>query len=244
MTKKIGPQNYKPIENKAGIEPLTRPDALALTAEEKLLRAKAWKKAWTQKYKEKMSQDPERVAAKNAKRRARRALNAEQRAAENLKLRERYNSDKEKWQAYNREKGRLRYKSDPEAARRKQRDSELRRNFGISIEDYEAILLAQDYKCAACLHSHSEEPWEKLQLDHCHHSNVIRGLLCKDCNRALGLMKDDPSKIAGLHAYAEKYFFTKSMEKDEFVPRSVGQKREAKKNKQPIIWNYMKDEPE
>lgn len=40
------------------------------------------------------------------------------------------------------------------------------------------------------------------QLDHCHARNVFRGWLCRPCNQALGLLREDPARILALHDYS------------------------------------------
>lgn len=56
----------------------------------------------------------------------------------------------------------------------------------------------QGGKCKAC----GDEPADGLVLDHCHASNRPRFMLCRRCNAALGLMRESPEKIMGLHAYS------------------------------------------
>lgn len=71
------------------------------------------------------------------------------------------------------------------------RRSKLKRNFGLSLEDYEKILASQNGKCAIC---GTSEPGGRgsFAVDHCHQSEVIRGLLCNRCNVGLGHFNDDP----------------------------------------------------
>ncbi len=64
------------------------------------------------------------------------------------------------------------------------RRSHLRRKYGISLEDYQAMADKQNQLCAIC----GEK--KDLHVDHNHASGMIRGLLCGDCNRALGLFSD------------------------------------------------------
>lgn len=64
----------------------------------------------------------------------------------------------------------------------------IEREFGISREEY--ILLEEKQKglCAIC---GKEERNKNLSVDHCHETNKVRGLLCTNCNRAIGLLKDN-----------------------------------------------------
>lgn len=75
------------------------------------------------------------------------------------------------------------------------RDQYLRREYGISLEEYERMLRRQDGACAICGNG------GKLHVDHCHASGRIRGLLCGSCNRALGLFKDNVGNLATAIVY-------------------------------------------
>lgn len=65
------------------------------------------------------------------------------------------------------------------------KDRRLRETYGISMEDYEALMEAQDGVCAICLGSR-----KVLDVDHNHHLDnqpreTVRGLLCRRCNKRL-----------------------------------------------------------
>ena len=66
--------------------------------------------------------------------------------------------------------------------------------FGLSPADFEFLLKIQGYNCAVC-----EQPLKlkqhKFAVDHCHDSDDVRGILCRDCNVALGGFKDDPNTL-------------------------------------------------
>ena len=64
--------------------------------------------------------------------------------------------------------------------------------YGMSEQEFENISAAQGYKCRICARSASKERYEKLSIDHCHSTGVVRGLLCLRCNTALGKFQDDP----------------------------------------------------
>ena len=69
--------------------------------------------------------------------------------------------------------------------------SRLKTKFGISLEEYEAIQLKHNHRCAIC--SIDEKVLtKKLCLDHCHTTGKIRGLLCDACNKGIGHFKDNP----------------------------------------------------
>lgn len=63
--------------------------------------------------------------------------------------------------------------------------------YGITYEEYRAMLLNQNRLCFLCGTHELESRNQKLCVDHCHVSGKIRKLLCHNCNCALGLLKDD-----------------------------------------------------
>ena len=67
----------------------------------------------------------------------------------------------------------------------------MKRNYGISIADYNVMLKEQNGLCDICGASEPNHHKKRLNIDHCHSTGKIRGLLCDACNRAIGLLKDD-----------------------------------------------------
>jgi hypothetical protein len=65
----------------------------------------------------------------------------------------------------------------------------LRRKFNLSPEQYDIMSKAQKNVCAICQEKCETEM--NLAVDHCHTTGKIRGLLCKNCNTAIGLFKED-----------------------------------------------------
>lgn len=82
----------------------------------------------------------------------------------------------------------------------------LKRTYGITIEEYLDIAEAQNFTCAIC---HQDNFAMKgchsgaLVVDHDHESGEVRGLLCHNCNRALGLLHDDPKRLRNCLSYLE-----------------------------------------
>lgn len=85
--------------------------------------------------------------------------------------------------------------------------SRRRIKYGLTNEDYEAMLAAQGGVCAICRRHQSrvgkKRRNENLYVDHNHSNDKIRGLLCYACNCAIGMLMDDPSVIRVLLAYVE-----------------------------------------
>lgn len=67
--------------------------------------------------------------------------------------------------------------------------------YEITLQEYDLLLEEQGGRCCAC-NSESE-----LQIDHCHETGKVRGLLCGPCNGALGLARDDWQRLEGLSKY-------------------------------------------
>lgn len=94
------------------------------------------------------------------------------------------------------EQSKRRSKWSPEErdrARIAMRDSKLKRSYGISTEDYERMLSAQSGVCAICRmpDETKHKNWNgRLQVDHCHLTNRVRGLLCGRCNLMIGRIKE------------------------------------------------------
>lgn len=80
------------------------------------------------------------------------------------------------------------------------KDSFLKRNFGISLEDYNRMFIAQNGCCLICK-QHQSSLKRALAVDHCHETKKVRGLLCCNCNAALGYMKENKEWIHNMNSY-------------------------------------------
>lgn len=88
------------------------------------------------------------------------------------------------------------------------RDRSLKKYFGITFEQYSAMHLAQDGRCAICRNPETEERNGELRMlcvDHCHKTGAIRGLLCGGCNRAIGNFRDSPELMEAGAAYIRSH---------------------------------------
>lgn len=88
------------------------------------------------------------------------------------------NEYNKQWYYKNRERG-LRWR----------KNSNLKRAFGITIDEYEKLLKSQGGVCKIC---GNKQNGKHLAVDHNHATNKIRGILCDNCNRGLGMFKDNP----------------------------------------------------
>lgn len=75
------------------------------------------------------------------------------------------------------------------------------RAYGLTVRRFHELAREQGGGCAIC-HVTPESPL-LLLIDHCHASGKVRGLLCHDCNVALGWMRDDAERLRSAARYLE-----------------------------------------
>jgi Recombination endonuclease VII len=120
----------------------------------------------------------------------------------------RYAKDRENQLAYHRDyyqangeklraKSQAWYQANREHALRNARIRKLRSNFGLTPEDYTAMLEAQGGVCALCQSNRGR----KLVVDHDHVTGKVRGLLCCPCNSFLGRIKESVDALDRIKAY-------------------------------------------
>lgn len=87
---------------------------------------------------------------------------------------------------------------------------DIERKYGLAPMTYMAMLVKQGERCRIC---RREETFDRkgykrasLSVDHDHETGVVRGLLCMDCNRALGLFRDDPELLEAAASYLRGEF--------------------------------------
>lgn len=85
------------------------------------------------------------------------------------------------------------------------RKAHLKKKYGITLEEYNKIYNIQNMVCAICNSKESCIRNKFLAVDHCHENDKIRGLLCSNCNRALGLFKDDLKILENAIKYLLKH---------------------------------------
>lgn len=85
------------------------------------------------------------------------------------------------------------------------RRSSLLTRYGMTLEEHAELVEACDNRCHVCglPPNTASKNHDKLHIDHDHGSNIVRGLLCNQCNRAIGLMKDDPVRLQAAADYLE-----------------------------------------
>lgn len=85
-------------------------------------------------------------------------------------------------------------------------DNYYKNQYNSSLQEVESLLQKQNGLCFICeeigfkMNDHVKSP---LNLDHCHTTGKIRGLLCHNCNRAIGLFKDNTERLKRAIIYLE-----------------------------------------
>lgn len=92
----------------------------------------------------------------------------------------------------------------------KVREWHLNYHYGITIEEYERMLQMQEGVCDLCKRPETAidnrtGKVRPLSIDHDHETGVVRALLCKNCNQALGFVKDSPELLRRMADYIEEH---------------------------------------
>jgi hypothetical protein len=74
--------------------------------------------------------------------------------------------------------------------------------YGITDEQYKILVEVQNGLCAICLKSTYPKP---LYVDHNHITNKIRGLLCINCNNAIGQVKENVEILLNMINYIQEH---------------------------------------
>ena len=85
------------------------------------------------------------------------------------------------------------------------RDSRVAVSYGLTLAELQTLIEQQEHVCALCGSTgRGYTRGIKLHVDHCHRTGRGRGLLCGDCNTALGRFRDDPDRLRAAAAYLER----------------------------------------
>ncbi|WUN04179.1 endonuclease VII domain-containing protein [Streptomyces virginiae] len=77
------------------------------------------------------------------------------------------------------------------------RAGHLKRAYGITEAERERMIASQGGTCCIC------ETAPAVHVDHCHKTGRVRGVLCFNCNTAIGLLGESPGTIERAIAYLE-----------------------------------------
>jgi coenzyme F420-reducing hydrogenase beta subunit len=97
------------------------------------------------------------------------------------------------WRAKNPDAEKKRYKLNRQSVR----ERHLVKKYGVSLAEYERMFTEQGGKCAIC----KKQQTRSFDVDHCHSTGQVRGLLCTSCNRMVGHAGDDPERLIAAAAY-------------------------------------------
>lgn len=95
-------------------------------------------------------------------------------------------------------------KDDPAKHSRKDFIADLKKNYGLTLEQFQALYDSQDGCCAVC-GIHESNFKRGLHVDHCHKSGQVRGILCTRCNPGLGYFEDSVEKLEMAITYLKKF---------------------------------------
>jgi hypothetical protein len=106
------------------------------------------------------------------------------------------------------------YSKHPELKRKKARkwntehpeyraNSHLKREYNITLAQKREMWLRQWRLCAICCCDIST--LQQAQVDHNHDTDEVRGILCSDCNRALGCVKEDKDTLINMIEYLQTF---------------------------------------
>lgn len=76
----------------------------------------------------------------------------------------------------------------------------LKHRYGLSVFDYNEMLRQQNMRCGICGIHHLLDN-ARLNVDHCHDTNTVRGLLCGTCNVGLGMFLDSEELLEKAKEY-------------------------------------------
>lgn len=108
--------------------------------------------------------------------------------------------------ACNAEAVRRYYRENP----RKKLEVDLKKQYGLSLAQYERMMDEQGNRCAICGQPERRQ-WKngtrpsRLAVDHDHETGRVRALLCFGCNAALGGFGHDPGRLRKAAAYLERH---------------------------------------
>lgn len=108
-----------------------------------------------------------------------------------------YEKNKEQSSAYHKAKNAM-----PEV-KAKLKEKHLKKTYNLSLTELEFLKVQQKYKCAICGTHEDDCSRKTLFVDHNHDTGEVRGLLCSQCNSAIGLMYDNSETLRKAAKYLD-----------------------------------------
>lgn len=85
----------------------------------------------------------------------------------------------------------------------------FKRSYGITMAQRQELLKKANFKCEICAieleHEETKQSYRTCHIDHDHDTNKIRGVLCPNCNRGLGMFKDKIDVLEAALNYLKKH---------------------------------------
>ena len=109
-----------------------------------------------------------------------------------------------KYYAKNKNKTAAVNKKWAEKNKEKIQDTKVKRKFGITLEEKKKLFEEQGSVCAICKCTENKitRDWD---VDHCHITGKVRGVLCSNCNRGLGLFQDEQQNLLRAAEYLDRH---------------------------------------
>lgn len=82
----------------------------------------------------------------------------------------------------------------------------MKRTFGITLVEYKEMLAKQNGRCAICKIKKPGSNFGRMEIDHCHTTGKVRGLLCHNCNAGLGHFIDNVELLSVAIEYVKSQF--------------------------------------
>jgi len=98
----------------------------------------------------------------------------------------------------------LQHKKDNPNTSKNRKSEKLKLRYGITYEDWELMREKENFSCMICGIT-EEEIGKKLDVDHCHNTGKVRGILCNPCNTTLGHAKDNIAILQAAIDYLKNY---------------------------------------
>lgn len=114
------------------------------------------------------------------------------------------NEKKRAWIVKNKDRHREIQIRSAENRRTQQKSRALQKAYGITLDQYNILLQSQNGRCAIC-GSVESDCGRQLCVDHDHATKMVRGLLCGNCNRAIGYLKDSIERAIAVAEYLKKH---------------------------------------
>lgn len=135
---------------------------------------------------------------------------AERKRNARAKRREHYRAKHREWRGLNPEKVkawdtqkyRKQYAKNPSRFWKRARKAHYKKQYGLTIEEYDTMMRKSGLKCKLCRLPFSAV--RKKAMDHCHKTEKVRGVICRSCNAAMGLARDNPKTLLRMVAWLSK----------------------------------------